>query len=134
MSLPATRQFIRFSVVGVVNTALSYVVFLLLLWSGAHYLVASVVGYFCGIVNSYVLNRRWTFQSRQAARLPEFLRFCVVNAVGLALNTGVLHILVAWFGVSPEIAQLFALCASMIAGFIGNKLWTFNRWAPAPSA
>jgi putative flippase GtrA len=124
----AEFQFLRFSAVGIVNTAIHYGVFLVLLrLFHANYLVASIVGYGCGLMNGYVLNRRWTFQSSDPDSSGEFVRFFIVNLVALSANSAVLYAGVQDFGWRPEQAQLVALAFSLTMNFFGNKLWTFKR-------
>ena len=55
-------QFIKFAIVGVLNTLVDFAVFqafnLLLGWVYA----AQVLGYTAGMINSYVWNSGWTFR------------------------------------------------------------------------
>jgi putative flippase GtrA len=125
-------QLLRFSAVGAVNTGLHYGIFLVLLRvAGAHYLAASAIGYCIGLVNSYVMNRRWTFASH-GPRRREFSRFVVVNLLALGANSVVLYAAVAVLGVRPEVGQVAALGFSTAVNFCGNRLWTF-RQALAPA-
>jgi putative flippase GtrA len=80
-----------------------------------------------GLMNGYVLNRRWTFQSSDPDSSGEFVRFFIVNLVALSANSAVLYAGVQDFGWRPEQAQLVALAFSLTMNFFGNKLWTFKR-------
>jgi putative flippase GtrA len=57
-------QWLRFVAVGVSNTVLSWCVYATLEALGVPYLLASAIAFAVGALNSYVLNRRWTFHSR----------------------------------------------------------------------
>ena len=128
-------QLIRFLLVGVVNTAIQYVVFVVLYEvTGINYLLASIAGYCLGVLNSYLLNRRWTFASANAQILPEAIRFTTVNLLALGANTGLLFVLVSTQGVRPRIAQLWAITASVGVNFILNKTWTFRQRPEASRA
>ena len=59
---------------------------------GVPYLLASALAFALGALNSYVLNRRWTFRSR-GRRGPELLRFAVVQCIGLGLDVVLLAVL-----------------------------------------
>src|ERR1700724_3908555 len=60
---PVVIQFVKFGTVGVSNTLLTFLVYTLLLKAfGVWYLAASAIGFGVGTVNSFVLNRRWTFR------------------------------------------------------------------------
>jgi putative flippase GtrA len=119
-------QFFRFLSVGVLNTAVQYVVFALL-YRVAHvnYLIASAAGYCLGMINSYFLNRRWTFASGNAAVAREAARFVTVNLLALGTNTALLFLLVSTQNVRPLFAQIWAIAGSLIVNFLLNRLWTF---------
>ena len=58
-------QIVKFAIVGVLNTLVDFAVFqtlnLLLGWV----YVAQVIGYSCGIINSYLWNSNWTFREQR---------------------------------------------------------------------
>ena len=53
-------QFVRFLVVGVGNTVLSFIAYRLLLAVGTPYPVAALLAFAVGALNGYIFNRRWT--------------------------------------------------------------------------
>jgi putative flippase GtrA len=75
-------QFLRFGLVGVANTATSYIV-IRLLAEPLGVPAASAIGYAAGVVQSFVFNRFWTFSNtrpRRNGRLGgEAVRFITVN-------------------------------------------------------
>jgi putative flippase GtrA len=124
---PAVRQFVLFSAIGVLNTLIHYGVFYLLLKAfGIHYLISSAIGYCCGLINSYILNRNITFQVSRRKNLSEFSKFFFVNIVALSVNLIIMTALVDTMGIHPEISQIVAIIGSLAANFIGNKFWTFK--------
>jgi putative flippase GtrA len=120
----ALVQWLRFAAVGVVNTLLSLGVYAVLVWLGLHYLVASSLAFAVGVVNSYALNRRWTFRSRDR-RAPEALRFVAVQAVGLGVDVGLLYLLVDRVGIQHFIAQALVFPAASAATFLLSRYWAF---------
>jgi putative flippase GtrA len=119
-------QFLKFAVVGVLNSAIHYLIFLFLYSVlGTQYLLASIIGYVAGMVNSYVLNRRWTFKSRNRRLMTELSRFVVVNLVSLGANLGLLYLLVSNGLMAPTWAQIVAIVGSTLVNFVLNKFWTF---------
>ena len=63
-------QFIKFNVVGIMNTAVDFGVFMILNhYLGLIYAVSQVISYSCGMVNSYFLNKFWTFQKEKVLLL-----------------------------------------------------------------
>jgi putative flippase GtrA len=120
----AVRQLIRFGVVGCANTVLSWCAYALLAWLGVHYLLASAIAWILGALNSYLLNRRWTFRSR-ARHAPEVVRFALVQGGGLALDVMLLDALTRDAGVQHLLAQALVYPATMIATFLLSRHWAF---------
>ena len=83
-------QFIQFGFVGVLNTLVDFLVFQALnLLAGWTYL-AQVVGYSCGVVNSYLWNSNWTFRDSRTHSAREMLLFLIVNLASLGVSLGVM--------------------------------------------
>jgi putative flippase GtrA len=99
-------QFIKFSLIGFLNTGIHYGIFLLLFrFFGIHYLIASGIGYCAGVINSFILNKLWTFKTKGTRKDVEFAKFVVVNMVSLAINVGSLKFFVAFVGMRPELGR-----------------------------
>ena len=121
-------QFVKFGLVGLLNTSIHYLVFLALYrYAGVHYLISTVVGYCIGIFNSFLLNKNWTFKTVNVRKDVEFLKFVVVNIVSMLVNVITLHLTVAVMHLIPEIGQIIAVFFHTCANFIGNKYWTFHQ-------
>jgi putative flippase GtrA len=120
------RQFLVYALIGSLNTLIHLAVFSLLLrLCAAPLLVASTLGYCAGVANSYYMNRLWTFAVATRANSLEFGRFLLVNLVALGVNLVALRAL-ATAGITPELAQIGAIAASLAVNFAGNKWWTFH--------
>jgi len=116
----------KYTACGAINCSISYTIFLALyVVAGFHYAPAAGVGYCAGMVNSFILNRTFTFKATGA--LPPMLaRFALVTGLGITFNVLVLHGLVTAVRLSPAVAQIFALMSSGSVNFAANKLWTFR--------
>src|SRR5438067_12897504 len=91
---PLLGQFIKFGIVGISNTLLSFLVYTLLLKVfGVWYLAASAIGFLVGAVNGFLINRRWTFKEHVGDALTP-VRWGIVQGCGLGLNVGILYLLV----------------------------------------
>ena len=87
-------QFVKFGIVGVSNTLLTFAVYTLLLKVfGVWYLAASAIGFVVGATNGFLLNRRWTFRGHVGDALTP-VRWAIVQGCGLALNLGLLYLFV----------------------------------------
>lgn len=118
----------KFTVVGVANTAIDFGVFMLLHgYLHLFYALAQVVSYACGMTNSYLLNKFWTFQSKKAIQLKEVVKFVVVNLVSLGVALLFLYLLRdAWeWGIAES--KILATGGSLMVNFVGNRWWVFGE-------
>lgn len=122
-----TRQFIKFAIVGVANTALDIGLFTLLHAWGLHYLLANVFAFSAGVINSYYWNRRWTFRSRQAKWGSEMIKFFTVSGIGFAGNELLLLLLVELGHWLPLAAKLIVTIVIFFWNYLANRLWTFKN-------
>jgi putative flippase GtrA len=128
------RQFAKYGIVGVLNTVIGfglYVIFVKL--GGIHYLLASALGYAIGAINSYMLNRHWTFRAGHISHLSSAPRFALVQGFAIAGNLGLLYLFVHVAGVEKIAAQAVATVIVLSITFVVNRLWSFaHRGEHAP--
>ncbi len=99
-------KFIKFSIVGFINTAGSYLLFIILLkFAHVNYLISSVGSYILGILISYFGNKYWTFRIIRSGWRLEFIKFMILNIAGLAINTLIMLLLVGNYKVNPYVAH-----------------------------
>jgi putative flippase GtrA len=126
-------QFVKFGIVGVSNTLLTFLVYTLLLKVfGVWYLAASAIGFIVGATNGFVLNRRWTFAGHVGDSLTP-VRWAVVQGCGLALNEGLLYLFVNDAKLDKLLAQAFATVAVTVSTFFVNRAWTFREVPSLPT-
>ena len=78
-------RFLRFAAIGVVNTAIDFAVFAALtLILGTAPLLANLISYSCGVVTSFIGNRRITFRGDASPIRSPWLRFGAFYAANLA--------------------------------------------------
>jgi putative flippase GtrA len=146
------RQFVRFLVVGCLNVAVTFTVFVLCYrWlhvggvlveltggSGSALAralsalgvgsidaaVANAVGYVAGMVNSFVLNKLWTFEAAGHTS-RQLRRFVALNLVSLAVSTAIMFVAVDML-VAPYAPVFVATVAlTTVFHFVANRHWTF---------
>ena len=141
-------QLLKFILIGASNTLIDLVVtFALNAIFGIYYL-AKIIGYACGILNSYFWNSRWTFREERRRDAREIVRFIAVNLVTLGLSLllqwvfrDLLHLDAWWTGAIGEnfltkilngerFCLLLASGIALIVNFIGNKLFVFTGKKP----
>jgi putative flippase GtrA len=136
-------RFVRFGLVGVVNTAITFVVFNIVTVA-LHQppILGHVLGWLAGFFNSFVMNRSWTFRDRAhlAARrvLPRFLvsnlaalgasSVAIVSLDGLAESAGLYVSLPR-----PVVLNAIAFAAVSVSLLVNYALltkWAFREQTP----
>lgn len=132
------RKILRFGLVGVANTFMDYAILNLLVFSLNILTPVGLVG--CNVlsflganVNSYFMNKRWTFEDRGHWSQKEYLVFLLCSLGGLAISCSVIffltHIQVypQWsFFLSLNVAKLLATVASMTWNFCSYRVFVFK--------
>ncbi len=127
---PLVVQFMKFALVGVSNTLLTLLVYTFLLKvAGVWYLAASAIGFIVGATNGFLLNRRWTFREHVGDALTP-VRWGVVQGCGLAVDEGMLYLLVHDAHLDKVLAQVAATAIVTVTTFFANRAWTFRVHTP----
>lgn len=126
----------RFALVGLTNFVVSFTVFYLCF----HHLpdavqrhapdgaLANLLAYLAGMVNSFVLNRSFTFRASGNAA-AQAVRFTIVNLASLALSTFVMFRFVDVLGY-PEVAiWVPTTLVVMTLNYLGCRHWAFAERA-----
>ena len=70
--------------------------------------------------------------ARAAAISHRFQKFLLVGAIGLAVNQGVLYVLVSLAGTAVAMASPVAILLSMLVTFSLNERWTWHDRGSGP--
>lgn len=124
-------QFITFNLVGLLNTAIDFMMFTLLSWLGVSILLAQIAAYGAGMVNSYILNNKFTF-AKSATSVTHYskdwkrsLRFFVWNIILLGLSLLMLTGLTMFWSIDKFIAKVVVTIIIVGINFYGSKRWVF---------
>ncbi|MBC2579452.1 GtrA family protein [Clostridium sp. DJ247] len=123
------KHFSRFSMVGVANTLIDFVTFSMFhSLFGINYMVSQGLGYSFGVVNSFIFNRKWTFNQRHSNKklTQELLQFIVVNLISLIITIIAMNILVKHFYFNVYMSKVIVTVIAQITNFLFYKLWVFN--------
>ncbi|MFT8322973.1 MAG: GtrA family protein [Bacillus sp. (in: firmicutes)] len=118
--------FIKFGAVGGINTSIDLVVYSILAGLHVHYLFAQCISYICGLLNSYFMNRKWTFKRVNKANWKEFGRFAAINIITLLLTIFTLQFLFKQQSWSLFSSKITATFLGVCINFIGTKLFVFT--------
>lgn len=127
------KQFLKFCLVGIVNTLVGTAV-MYGLYNLAHcgYWFSSAMNYVVGSVVSYFLNKYFTFKSRSQS-WQEILRFIINIAVCYLLAYGMAKPLVGMLfaglsqKASDNVAMLAGMCIFTALNYLGQRFFTFRN-------
>lgn len=115
----------RFLSVGVLNTVVGYAVIAALIAVGANDVTANFTGYLVGLLLSYTLNRKWTFndRGRWLERLP---RFVITFLLSYGANLYVVLRLIE-VGIDRYLAHLSGIGIYTVLTYCGSLYFVFRE-------
>jgi putative flippase GtrA len=119
---------LRFGVVGLLNTGVYYLLYLLFL-RVAPYLAAHLAAVLLSMVGSYFLNCFFTF--RTPPTLGKFLLFPLSNATNFAVTSIALYLLVGVLHLNKIVSPLLAAVASVPITFVVARAVLVGRTGTA---
>lgn len=122
------KRIIRFSLVGASNTFIDFLSFTMFYEAfGAGYMISQVTGYSAGIINSFILNKKWTFEdkSRKKEAVKKLIQFTSVNLITLGVTLIFMDLLVK-SDVNIFAAKVIVTLIAQVSNFLIYRLWIFN--------
>lgn len=118
-------RFVRFSVVGFINTLVSTVTYWIALKVGISPSISYFVSFLLGAINSIWLNTQWTFRiPRQSYKM--WIRGFALNT-GIALMTSFAISTIIQMGIPVQGAQLALVPVTLSINYGFGKLWVFAQ-------
>lgn len=136
------KQFSKFFIVGIINTGIDFLILNILIritgiTGGYEIFVLNSISFSVAVVNSYFMNKRWTFQDESKIEQDsvKFSEFFVISVVGLILNGLVISMITSYispmFGLShilwANLAKVAATGISLVWNFVGYKFFVFKK-------
>lgn len=121
---------LRFITVGVMNTLVDFILFFICYQAiGIYYTISQVIGYSGGVINSFVWNKLWTFESKNSSKKTalEFLRFMVISGISLSVSVLGIKWLVDSASFNVFIAKALVTLIAQLINYTGYKLWVFKK-------
>ena len=117
-------QFLKFGVIGLVNTFVNFAVYYGLLFLRVHYLLAYAAGFAISVLNAYYWNSRLVF--RKKTGWWPLVKTVLVYLSTFLLSMATLYGMVQGLGIPETIAPLLNLCLTVPANFLLNKYWALK--------
>ena len=131
------RQVLRFGLVGGLNTLVDLLILnsLLLLFPTNNtpmLLAYNSLAYSIGAVNSFLLNKYWTFGQRQRTTRKEVVRFVLTTLCGIGwssiilwLASNLLHPFLVNTTIWANASKVLAIGGTALISYLGMRLWVF---------
>ena len=116
----------RFLSVGVLNMVVGLLVIYACKWFfQANDVAANAIGYAAGLITSFTLNSRWTFNYR-GPQLPALIKFLLVAALAYGMNLLTVLMLIHWAGVNGYSAQALGIPPYTLTTYLASKFIVFR--------
>ena len=148
MKKESIKQALKFSLVGVFNTAVDYVIFYIMLsLLNVDKSISQIFATAIAMCGSYIINKYWTFSEHGKSKKSQVVKFITTNIVSMCCTIVFMNIfhdflhVHEWanslfdivgisFRLDGDIAVMFckivASVLSLVINFLGNKFWVFK--------
>jgi len=141
--LKLVAQLWKFGLVGFLNTGVDFLITNLLFWlfmpkNMFGLMLISIFAIFAAAVNSYFLNKFWTFskkdEKKSAMKANEIYKFCIVTFMGMVVNTSIFLFASKYLSelfsiegfININAARLTGVAAAMGVTFLGYRFGVFD--------
>lgn len=134
----AFMQFVKFGIVGVSNTVISYLIYVVSLvlfrrfglFPKYDYLASQVVAFVLSVLWSFYWNNKMVFKLREGQKRSVWKTllktYVSYSFTGLFLNSVLIVLWVRVLGISEFLAPVINLLISVPINFLINKFWAFQ--------
>lgn len=143
---PVIGQFIRFGLIGGMNTGVDLVILNILIFStgqneGAAYTAFKTISFIAAATFSYFMNKRWAFRDKSKDKeVQKFSQFFAVSIVGAVINVSVATLVVTYLkpvvgadflflndNLWGTVGALFGTAFGLVWNFLGYKFIVFKK-------
>lgn len=122
------KKLFKFGITGIMNTVVDFAVYTVLVsLVGMGLYVSQVISYCCGMLNSYAVNRKWTFDTKNGFFSLELVKFIVLNLAMMLLGMGIIYLCVEQMGFHKLVGKLVSTVLVMAINFVVSNLWVFRN-------
>lgn len=139
-----TKQFIRFAIVGFMNTGLDFLVLNSLIFifgigqRDFKFIIFKVISFMFAVANSFIFNKVWVFKNKEKGRRlsKQVGSFLIVSVIGLIINASISYVFFrmgssALPGIDARNmangAAVAGTLAVLISNFFGYKFFVFKN-------
>ena len=119
------EQFLKFGTVGVISTAIDFLVLALLTeLAKLDPVLSAAVSFTVSVVFNYLASMRFVFRRREdLGRMTEATIFIVLSIAGLGINELLMWVGSVELGLNYMLVKIFATAIVMVWNFCSRKRW-----------
>lgn len=153
--MQAIKQFLKFGIVGLSNTLISQIIYMIAVALGAHYIAANVLAFIISVLNAFFWQNKFVFKEEEDKEqrvwwkvllktyaayaftgllLNNLLLIMWIDLIGIERFTPALTELVNGFGISisnhdlaVDIAPILNIVVNVPINFVINKFWAYRQ-------
>jgi len=119
-------QFLKYNLVGVVNTLLGFGLVFTFLYLGINNMLSNFLGYFFGIILSFFLNKKYTFHKYKMTASIIWGFFTILMFAYL-VNALIFWSIINYMDQSPYVSQIYSGIFYTLISFSLMKIFLFNN-------
>lgn len=121
------KKGIKFCITGGLNTLIDLAVTNALnVLLSVNIYIAKPIGYLLGMVNSFVVNKKWTFKTENKHTMKEIIKFAIVNLCMLGLSLVLIKAFKDFFMLGDFWSNIFATGIVVVINFFVSNFWVFK--------
>lgn len=115
----------EFAIVGGIGVLVNMLVFMSVLWMGAHYAVAGVLAFLAAVNSNFIGNWLITFDQPEGSLRRQYVAFCGVSIAGFAVYSLFLVGAIELATLPEMIANLIAIAGGSAWNYLGSEKIAF---------
>lgn len=128
--LEAFMQMIKFGIVGVSNTIISYTTYVIVCLLGFSFHMGNIMGFIFSVLNSFYWNNKYVFKiekNEQRLWWKALIKTFISYAFSGLILVEILSIIwIDYFHISKFLSPFLNLIITIPINFVMNKLWAFR--------
>lgn len=131
---PWLMQFINFSMVGIINLFLSYLIYVSCLYIGLHHQIANQIAFWLTVLNGYILNKFWVFQKGKSGKAKvEAIKYFFLYGINFVMGIFLLYLYVDILHWNKYLAPIISIPITVPMNYLLNRKWVFPERYPKKS-
>ena len=123
------KEKFNFVLVGIVNTIITYLLYIFFLELKFNYLISFTMSWIIGFIFSFYMNLQFVFKINynKKNQLKKKIKFFVLSLVQLFLSFFILKFVVQNFNIDERLAPLIIVIIFFLFKFLVSKFYIFNN-------